>query len=167
MEEKDLPAVSPTAELEELKDKLAQEKDIDELKNIVSLFNLNIKKKEILRKGVISELQDKAVNQISQRIEKHPEEFSNKDLLDYTKTFNELLKTNNSITDEDIPSIVQLNPTQININLENKGLSKESRDRVADVVRSILERTNKVEDNSDVIDVKIDGTKEDETQNGE
>lgn len=167
MEEKDLPAISPTAELEELKDKLAQEKDIDELKNIVSLFNLNIKKKEILRKGVISELQDKAVNQISQRIEKHPEEFSNKDLLDYTKTFNELLKTNNSITDEDIPSIVQLNPTQININLENKGLSKESRDRVADVVRSILERTNKVEDNSDVIDVKIDDTKEDETQNGE
>lgn len=144
-----------SSQLEELKDKISNETDIEQLKQVVNLFNLNIKKKEILRKGVISELQDKAIDQISERITKHGHEFSNKDLLDYTKTFKDLLDKNDSLDEDSITSI-QFNPTQININVEDNELNSESRQKVADAVKAILKRTQ----NENVVDVEVKTTNE-------
>ena len=55
--------------VDELEQKLVDETDIDELKNIINLFNLNIKKKDILRTSKLSDLQDKETEQIEKRIE--------------------------------------------------------------------------------------------------
>ena len=67
--------------VDELEQKLVDETDIDELKNIINLFNLNIKKKDILRTSKLSDLQDKVTEQIGQRLEYNAAAFSNKDLI--------------------------------------------------------------------------------------
>lgn len=124
---------------EELEQKLIQETDIDELKNVINLFNLNIKKKDILRTNKLSNLQDLVTNQMGERLEKNAGAFSNKDLIDYFKIIQESInKADNSLNGVDTPAI-QLNQ-QFNLNVDNKKdeLDKDSRDRVADAVNAIL-----------------------------
>ena len=53
------------------------------MNDLVSLFNLNLRKREIIRADVFSELQDSIATQMSKRLEKNQDTFSNKDLLDY------------------------------------------------------------------------------------
>ena len=124
---------------EELEQKLIQETDIDELKNVINLFNLNIKKKDILRTNKLSNLQDLVTEQMGERLEKNAGAFSNKDLIDYFKIIQESInKADNSLNGVDTPAI-QLNQ-QFNLNVDNKKdeLDKDSRDRVADAVNAIL-----------------------------
>lgn len=124
---------------EELEQKLIQETDIDELKNVINLFNLNIKKKDILRTNKLSNLQDLVTDQMGERLEKNAGAFSNKDLIDYFKIIQESInKADNSLNGVDTPAI-QLNQ-QFNLNVDNKKdeLDKDSRDRVADAVNAIL-----------------------------
>ena len=54
---------------EELRQKLLQSKNPEEIDDLVNLFNLNIKKKEIIRADIYSDLQDKVTDQIGKRIE--------------------------------------------------------------------------------------------------
>ena len=124
---------------EELEQKLIQETDIDELKNVINLFNLNIKKKDILRTNKLSNLQDLVTDQMGERLEKNAGAFSNKDLIDYFKIIQESInKADNTLNGVDTPAI-QLNQ-QFNLNVDNKKdeLDKDSRDRVADAVNAIL-----------------------------
>ena len=124
---------------EELEQKLIQETDIDELKNVINLFNLNIKKKDILRTNKLSNLQDLVTDQMGERLEKNAGAFSNKDLIDYFKIIQESInKADNSLNGVDTLAI-QLNQ-QFNLNVDNKKdeLDKDSRDRVADAVNAIL-----------------------------
>ena len=64
--------------VDELEQKLVDETDIDELKNIINIFNLNIKKKDILRTSKLSDLQDRVTEQIGQRLEYNAGAFSYK-----------------------------------------------------------------------------------------
>ena len=51
--------LSLTTSLSDLEQKLIAEQDTQELQQIVDLFNLNIRKKDILRARKLSNLQDK------------------------------------------------------------------------------------------------------------
>ena len=81
------------------KDKFLTETDPKELQKIVDMFNLNIKKKNILRAERISEIQDNILNQISARVVKRPDEFSNTDLLNYFKAMQDTLLKNPTETE--------------------------------------------------------------------
>ena len=126
----------------ELESRLLNEDDISEMKNIIDLFNLNIQKKNVIRVNKLNNLQDKVYNQIEKRLETYPDNFSNKDLLDYFKVFQDTVDKSNISTEElKIPAI-QVN--QQNINISN-GLSIESRKKVADAVRNILDKYQSAE----------------------
>ena len=47
---------------EGLRQKLLQSKNPDEINDIVQLFNMNLKKRELIRADVYSELQDKVTD---------------------------------------------------------------------------------------------------------
>ena len=77
--------LSLSTPINDLEKQLKEAQDGDSLQKVVDLFNLNIKKKDIIRAGQLSELQDKISQQMADRVNNHAGEFSNKDLLDYFK----------------------------------------------------------------------------------
>ena len=152
MTKKHLPSLN---DMNEISSNISIEEDADRLKDLINLFNLNIKKKEILRKNTLSELQDQTINQIQKRIENRPEEFTNKELVDYMKTFSDLLDKNTSLVDEDLNTIQLNNANEVNINIGTEYLSRDSRQRISSVVSDILNTINKEKQNDDIIDVEV------------
>lgn len=133
---------------EDLIKNIVLEQDPDKLKDLVSLFNTVQSKKNIVRVDAFSKLLDKISDQMIERFEKKPGEFSNKDLLDYLNAVRSAMDKSD-IVPENIDMPVIQNNTQVNLNIDT-GLSKESKERVADAVNSIL---LKLKNNNSVIDV--------------
>lgn len=125
-----------------LEDKILQETDVNKLDEAIALFNLYIRKKDIVRTGKLNDLQDKIAEHISQRIENNVDQFSNKDLLDYFKTIQETIDKSNMTVDDISTPAIQLN--QVNINMTDD-LNIESRRKVLDAVNAII-KANKVEE---------------------
>ena len=139
----------------ELADDIIKEQDIDKIKNLTNLFNINQHKKNIVRTTKLNELLDAITDQMVERFQKKPNEFSNADLLDYlTEVQNTIDKANKNTAQEDLQPIKQINNTQININNEEQ-LSKEARDRVLNFIKKTI--NSKEEDT-----VEIEGKVEDE-----
>ena len=125
-----------------IEQKILEEEDLDELQDLINLFNLNLKKKDIIRSAKLSEVQDNIVDRILERVEVSPEDFSNTDLINYLKTVQDTIyKTDNSLDSINVPTI-QINQ-QVNINnSENDSFDRESRQRILDVVGAILANTD-------------------------
>ena len=126
---------------QELSDRFLTETDPKELQTIVDMFNLDMKKKNMLRTTRISEIQDNIVSQIFERVSSRPDEFSNSDLINYFKVMQETLLKNP--TETELPQIHINQNNQVNINMESNGpvLNRMSRERVANAIRNILNQT--------------------------
>lgn len=122
-----------------IEQKILEEENPNELQELIDMFNLNLKKKDIIRSAKLSEVQDKIVDQMSKRMESRPDEFSNADLLNYHKVIQDTLsKTDNSLDSVNVPNI-QVNQ-QFNINnSETDTFDRESRARIISTVNEILE----------------------------
>lgn len=138
-----LPTLSTSED--ELEKQLLEETDVENIRNIIDIFNLNIQRKNIIRTSKLNELQDKVYDQINERITQNADAFSNKDLLDYFKVVQETINKT-SVNSEDLVSPkIQLN--QININTEPQ-LNKESRDRITSAISKILNTDSTVIESS-------------------
>lgn len=133
-----------------LVDQIVDEQDPDKLKNLVSLFNINQSKKNLIRVEMFSRLMDKISIQMMERFEKKPGEFSNKDLLDYLSAVRSAIDKND-INVDNMPTPVIQNNTQVNISVD--ALDRNSKERVADAVKSILSKLSSYDDIVDVSDV--------------
>lgn len=146
----DEPKELTVKEEDSLEVKLMNETNVDEIKNIMNMFNLNIKKKDVLRTSKLNDLQDKITEEISQRIEKNSGQFSNKDLLDYFKIMQDTInKADISLNNVEAPAI-QLN--EFNINVDENKLDRQSRQHVLDAVQAILSKA----ENAEVIDAEFE-----------
>lgn len=114
--------------------------DKDDIEQILNIFNLNLKKKELLRLSKLSNLQDSITDQVEQRLSKHADEFSNKDLIDYFKAFQDTITKTNKSADE-IP-VVQITQNQLNINVQPE-FNQDERQRILNTVRQIIAQSNK------------------------
>ena len=143
--------ISLETPMDEINDLILHETDLEQFNRIKSLFDLNIKKKELLRLSKLNELQDLTVDEISRRLENKPGEFNNKDLIEYFKIIQDTInKSNTSLDDIDISSIkVIQNQLNINVNDENQ-LSRESKNKVINAVKAILNKAN----NENFIDIE-------------
>ena len=140
---------------QDITEKFLTETDPKELQTIVDMFNLNIKKKNMLRTTRISEIQDSIVSQIFQRISSRPDEFSNTDLINYFKVMQETHLKNSTQTE--LPTIHINQNNQVNINMDNQGLDRISRERVANAIRNILSQAKESavpDTDSGIIDVE-------------
>lgn len=133
-----------------LVDQIVDEQDPDKLKNLVSLFNINQSKKNLVRVEMFSRLMDKISIQMMERFEKKPGEFSNKDLLDYLSAVRSAIDKNDINVDNMSIPVIQ-NNTQVNISVDV--LDRNSKERVADAVKSILSKLSSYDDIVDVSDV--------------
>lgn len=130
--DKDISLATP---MDILETSIREEQNIDELNNIIDIFNINMKKKDIIRSSKLSEIQDKIVQQMYDRVDKRADDFSNSDLIQMHKVVNDTLaKSDNTLDNVKVPTI-QVNQ-QINVN--GQEFDRESRQRILDTVNSIL-----------------------------
>ena len=145
---------------------LIDEQDLDQVKNLTHLFNLNQAKKNVLRILKLNQLLDKVSDQMIERFEKRPGELSNADLLHYMQVAQSAIDTaNKSLNQVDETPAIQIN--QQNIIMDKEILDKDSRDRVTDAVNAILNKINKMkneEQKEDMIEL-IEEEKAEDTTN--
>lgn len=145
MNEQDIINLIP---LDESNSHLAQqiidEQDVDKVKDLTHMFNLNQAKKNVLRVIKLNSLLDKVSDQMLERFTKQPEAFSNSDLLSYMQvTQSAIDRANKALNLVDETPAIQINQVN-NINV-NEGLDRESRERIKDAVNAILKKSSQLD----------------------
>lgn len=114
--------------------------DSADINRLVDAFNLNIKKKELIRASKYNDLLDSITAQVEKRITERPDGFSNKDLLSYLDTIQSILDSSVSTTVDTISSI-QVTNNQFNISVDDNTFDRNSMERIKNAVQSILAST--------------------------
>lgn len=132
--------------------KILDAEDLDELKDLTALFNVNNQKRNALRILKMNNLLDDVTDNIIQRFEKNPHNFSNDDLLKYLQVTENAIDraTKNLNMVEETPAIQMMQNNQVNINI-NDGLDRESRLRVTDTVKQILNKLSNMTDSDNPV----------------
>ena len=138
MDDKDLEGlIRLDSDADEIANKIMQETDDLNIKNLTHLFNLNQAKKNALRILKLNSLLDKVSDQMIERFEQRPGEFSNNDLLNYmTVVQSSIDRANKQLNLIDEMPAITLN--QVNVNMENM-LDRESRSKITEAVNKILQ----------------------------
>lgn len=122
---------------------ILDEQDVDKVKDLTALFNLNAQKRNVMRVIKMNELLDKVTDKVMERFEKTPENFSNDDLIKYmqvTETAIEKANKQLNLVDE-TPAIQLQQNNQVNVNIIDS-FDRDSRGRIADAIKAILSNTN-------------------------
>lgn len=157
MKKNDLQTTSNS--LDEKNEKLAQKilnaNTLDETKDLTTLFNLNIQKRNVLRVLKMNNLLDKVTEQIIERFEKAPNNFTNEDLLKYMQvTENAIDRANKNLNQiKETPAIQLMQNNQVNINIDNSSIDRESRIRITETVQKILNNLQQTPQENNVIEV--------------
>lgn len=143
MDENKLSVTNIDSKSEDLAQQILDTEDVKQVQDLTNLFNLNSQKRNVVRILKMNDLLDKVTDQMIERFKKNPNNFSNEDLLKYMQvTENSIEKANKNLSQiEDTPPI-QLTQNNVTVNLEQPGLSRESKQRVLSVVDQILKNTN-------------------------
>ena len=130
--------LSLTTPIDDLENEILNSTEAEDLVEIIDLFNLNLQKRNIIRNKKLSDVQDKVVERMLEKIQNEPWEFSNDDLIKFHKVIQETLKTSNSLDKDNIPTI-QVNQQ---INVSTPEFTRESREKILSAVRDILKNNN-------------------------
>ena len=144
---------------EELTLSIAKAESKEELEALYQKFNINNTKKNALRITQLNNLLDQVNEQAVERFNRRPETISNKEILDYMNAIqNQIERSQRTVDGIKDMTTIQVNNTQnntVNIHVKDTDipyLSKDSRDRITDLVASILQESNTVK-NEDIIDI--------------
>lgn len=125
------------------------EKDTSRIDELTKLFTLNQRKKDIARIDKLSKLLNLVDDEVSNRLIDTPESFNNDQLIKYMGTTQQTLTSlESNLVNK---PIIQINNQKNEININDSGLNRESRQKVFDAVMSILNSTDK-----EVIDINIE-----------
>ena len=141
---------------------IMSEEDPSKTKDLVELFNWNMSKKNIVRIEKLNKLYDSITDQMTERVTKRADQFSNSDLLDYVKTIQGAIDVNKKNLEnvQDPPLIVQQNNTSINVNVLDS-FDRDAKARILAAVQATINQaknpvfttddyTENTSDNSDV-----------------
>ena len=144
--------ITLNTDLQDIEKYIVEEENMDDLNDIVKLYNISLKKKDLVRNSKLSEVQDKIVEQITTRVLERPDNFSNEDLLKYYKTIQDTLSRSDKSFEGMKAPTIQLNQQ---INIDNQGeFNRESRKKIIDTVNQILSAAKEnSQDLRDVIDL--------------
>lgn len=141
--------LSLTTPIDDLENEILNSTEAEDLVEIIDLFNLNLQKRNIIRNKKLSDVQDKVVERMLEKIQNEPWEFSNDDLIKFHKVIQETLKTSNSLDKDNIPTI-QVNQQ---INVSTPEFTRESREKILSAVRDILKNNNSVNEKLDEVEI--------------
>lgn len=149
------PASSLIKEGNDLTMMIAGETDPNKLDDLTQLFNMNRKKREMVRVNRLSNLLELVDDEIMNRFTAYPDSFDHDQLLNYMRaTTNAINNTTQSINQA--PTI-QINNTSTEVNFNSgMNLDRSSRERVMAAVSEIL---GSLQNNNgdDIIDVDMEG----------
>lgn len=129
-----------------LVNEVLEEPDVSKTKDLISLFNWNMSKKNMLRILKLNNLYDDVTDQMIKRFAYKPDQFSNDDLLNYMKTVQTAITSSSKMIEEieePAPAIIQ-NNTQINVNV-GESFSRESRERILAAIQATLQAAQMIE----------------------
>lgn len=154
--------------LNSVTESIVEEENLDKLKELMHIFNLNQAKKNALRVLKLNNLLDKVQDSMIDRFDKRPGEFSNTDLINYMNTVQSAIdRANKSLNLIDESPAITLNQVNVNVN-EDTVLSRESREKITNAINALLkfnldnQNKNVDEDKQEII---IEESNEDETNN--
>lgn len=125
----------------ELASNIVMEDDANKIKDLTAAFNIAQAKKNILRTLKFNDLLDLVSDKMVERFIKRPDEFSHKDLIDYMNVVLNALDKSSKNTKVDDADAIQINQqNNIQVNMNNDGLDRESRAKVAEAIQAILNR---------------------------
>lgn len=130
----------------EIAQQILDEHDVDKVKDLTTLFNLNAQKRNVMRVIRMNELLDKVTDKVVERFEKTPDNFSNDDLIKYMQVTEAAIEKANKQLNlvDDTPAIQLQQNNQVNVNIIDS-LDRDSRERVADALKAIFSRTINVD----------------------
>lgn len=145
--------------------KIIKEKDPTELKNLTQLFALTQAKKNILRSSTLNNIIDKTTEEMLARIEKHPEEFSHTDLINYLQAAQGAIDKANKLKEDlsTIQPIYNQQNNQVNI-IAGSELSRESKENVIDFFKKLLNKKPEENLKSEIKDEPQSQVEEDEVE---
>lgn len=129
--------------INDLETRLMDEDNLDEINKIVEMFNVNLQKKNIIRSAKLSDVQDKVVQQMTDRFENRADSFSNDDLIKYHKIIQDTLTKTDTTMDNVKTPTIQINQQ---VNVDNVTFNSESRKRILEAVNNILNGSEEIED---------------------
>ena len=143
-------------ENEKLANQILAETDLEKTQELTHLFNLNQAKRNAIRVLKLNSLLDKVSDQMIERFEKRPDNFSNTDLLNYMTTVqNSIDRANKSLNLIDESPAIKINIDNVNVD-NGPVLDRESREKVADALKAIMsfmeKQDNTVEPESIIIE---------------
>lgn len=145
--------ITLNADKEEIVEKINETDDVEELKNLTNLFEISLAKKEIARTSKQSDLLDKLTDIAEERISKG-DYLTNDEVLNYHRAFQSNVdkskkNLNNDVTEATNKVANTIN--EININVNDTSISRESRERILGVVDMILKSSNNDIEQEDVL----------------
>ena len=129
--------------INDLETRLMDEDKLAEINKIVEMFNVNLQKKNIIRSAKLSDVQDKVVQQMTDRFENRADSFSNDDLIKYHKIIQDTLTKTDTTMDNVKTPTIQINQQ---VNVDNVTFNSESRKRILEAVNNILNGSEEIED---------------------
>ena len=143
--------------------------DIDKTKDLTYLFNINQNKKTMVRIDSLSNLQDKLVGLLSNRVTERPDEMSNQEVMQALKVVQDIIERGTKqITGQNEQPLIQINQqtNSVNVGDEAAGLNRDSRDKVRRAIMSILDNVKDTANtNAEIIEADatvVNGGEEDE-----
>lgn len=139
----DLDSVSDNlkSSVRKLASDIIMEDDANKVKDLTAAFNIAQAKKNILRTLKFNDLLDLVSDKMVERFIKRPDEFSHKDLIDYMNVVLNALDKSSKNTKVDDADAIQINQqNNIQVNMNESGLDRESRAKVAEAIQAILNR---------------------------
>ena len=119
---------------------IIDESSLDNVKKLLDEFNLNQTKKNAVRVIKYSALLDKVSDEMIERFNHNPDEFTNGELLQYLQGIQTALDKSNKALNN-ISDISQVTINQINIKKEEP-LDRDSRRRIDNAVKAIFKLLN-------------------------
>ena len=121
------------------------EHDVDKVRDLAMLFNVNQTKKTMVRQNKLNDLLDTLVNTAANRASSHPDEMDNQQLYQSLKVVQDLVERSTKQiagANDNVP-LIQINQqnSEVTINTgdgSQKSLNREPRNRVKNVVEALL-----------------------------
>ena len=134
---------------------IINEEDVDKIKDLTHLFNLNQAKKNVIRVMKLNGLLDTVSDKIIERFEKYPDNFSSADLLNYLQvTQNAIDKANKNLSLVEETPVIQVNHNnQVNLNIIDS-YDRDSKERVMEFIKSVLAQSDSIDEAVDYIEIK-------------
>ena len=138
---------------QQIAQEIIEEQDIDRVKDLTALFNLHSQKRNVMRVIKMNNLLDKVTDQVIERFDKRPDNFSNDDLIKYMQvTENAIDKASKNLNlVEETPPIQLMQNNQVNINI-GSDLDRDGRERVLNTVANLIAQMQN--SNDDFIEVE-------------